>query len=171
MVRPDRLAQGLCDRSVLFEPTGAYHHAFERRLAKAGLPLAEIIRARPAASPKRSAAPAADPSPEEPAPVGARGEPLRHKADALDMAMLARFTALLEPPSRPVVSAALDEMKKLRVARRALVKDRVAALNRDDLRRAALLLRRRAAERLTQVERQIAQSTRWRARTSPPILP
>ena len=44
--------------------------------------------------------------------------------------MLARFAALLEPPVRPVVSAAIDALKELHGARRALLKDRVAAQNR-----------------------------------------
>src|SRR5918994_894237 len=73
---------GFAIARVAFEPTGAYHHAFERRLAEAG-----------------------------------------------HAAMLPRFAPLLEPPVRPVVSAALDTMKELHVARRALVKDRVAAQN------------------------------------------
>jgi transposase len=77
------------------------------------------------------------------------------KIDATDAAMLARFGALLEPPARPMASQALDEMKELHIARRALVKDRVAAKNRDHTRRSPLL-KRQAAERLTQIERQIA---------------
>ena len=68
--------------------------------------------------------------------------------------MLARLAAMLEPPIRPVISACLDEMKELHVARRALVKDRTAAMNRDHTRRSALL-KRQAAQRLTQIERQI----------------
>jgi hypothetical protein len=55
--------------------------------------------------------------------------------------MLARFAALLEPPVRPVVSAALDAMKELHGARRALVENRVAARNRDHAHRPALLKR------------------------------
>jgi transposase len=46
-------------------------------------------------------------------------------------------------------------MKELHVARRALVKDRTAAMNRDHVRRSALL-KRQAVQRLTQIERQIA---------------
>lgn len=120
---------------VAFEPTGAYHHAFERRLAEAGLPL---VKVNPRQARRFAEA------------IG------RHaKTDAVDAAMLARFAALLEPPVRPAVSAALDAMKELHVARRALVKDRVAARNRDHTHRAALL-KRQAAERLRQIERQIA---------------
>ena len=69
--------------------------------------------------------------------------------------MLARLAALLEPPVRPAVSQTLDDMKELIVARRALVKDRVAALQRDGVHR-SMLLKRQAAQRLAQIERQIA---------------
>ena len=69
--------------------------------------------------------------------------------------MLARFAALLEPPVRPVVSATVDAMKELHGARRALVKDRVAACNRDHTRRSPLL-KRQVRARLRQIERQLA---------------
>jgi transposase len=120
---------------VVFEPTGSYHHGFERQLADAGLPLCKV---NPRQARRFAEA------------IG------RHaKTDAVDAAMLARLAALLEPPVRPVISARLDEMKELHVARRALVKDRTAACNRDHTRRAALL-RRQPAQRLAQIERQIA---------------
>ena len=120
---------------VAFEPTGAYHRAFERRLAEAGLPL---VKVNPRHARRFAEA------------IG------RHaKTDAVDAAMLARFAALLEPPVRPVASATVDAMKELHVARRALVKDRVAARNRDHRHRAPLL-KRQARERLRQIDRQIA---------------
>jgi transposase len=120
---------------IAFEPTGAYHHAFERRLAEAGLPLVKV-------NPRRARRFAEA--------IG------RHaKTDAVDAAMLARFAALLEPPVRPVVSATIDAMKELHGARRALVKDRVAARNRDHTHRSALL-KRHARQRLRQIERQLA---------------
>jgi transposase len=120
---------------VVFEPTGSYHHGFERQLADAGLPLCKV---NPRQARRFAEA------------IG------RHaKTGAVDAAMLARLAALLEPPVRPVISARLDEMKELHVARRALVKDRTAACNRDHTRRAALL-KRQAAQRLAQIERQIA---------------
>ena len=60
---------------------------------------------------------------------------------------------------RPVVSATLDAMpgsaKELHGARRALVKDRVAARNRDHTHRSALL-KRQVRARLRQIERQLA---------------
>jgi transposase len=120
---------------VAFEPSGAYHRAFERRLAEAGLPL---VKVNPRQARRFAEA------------IG------RHaKTDAVDAALLARFAALLEPPVRPVVSAALDAMKELHGARRALVKDRVAACNRDHRYRVPLL-KRQAGERLRQIDRQIA---------------
>ena len=63
--------------------------------------------------------------------------------------------ALLELPSRPIVSETLDGMKELHVARLGLVKDRTAAKNREHVCR-SLLLKRHAAQRLAQIDRQIA---------------
>lgn len=120
---------------IVFEPTGPYHHAFEQQLAGAGLPLAKV---NPRQARRFAEA------------IG------RHaKTDAVDAAMLARLAALLEPPLRPTLSHELDTMKELTVARRALVKDRVAALQRNGIRRSALL-KRQASQRLAQIERQIA---------------
>jgi len=120
---------------VVFEPTGAYHHAFERSLAAAGLPLA---KANPLQARRFAQA------------IGQRA-----KTDAVDAAMLARFGALVELPAQAVVSETLDSMKELLVARRALVKDRTASLSRDQTRRSSLL-RRLADQRLLQVKRQVA---------------
>jgi transposase len=118
---------------VAFEPSGACHRAFERCLAAAGLALVKV----------------------NPRQARRFAEALgRHaKTDVVDAAMLARFAALLEPPVRPVLSATLDAMKELQVARRALVKDRVAARNRDHTHRSALL-ERQARARLAQIDRQ-----------------
>ena len=99
--------EGLVVARVAFEPTGAYHHGFERRLAAAGLPLCKV-------NPRQACRFAEA--------IGCHA-----KTDAVDAAMLARFAALIEPPTVPVASAALDEMKELHVARRALVKDPTAA--------------------------------------------
>ena len=120
---------------IVFEPTGAYHHDFERHLTKVGLPLVKI-------NPRQ-------------ARRFAEAIGVHAKTDAVDAAMLARFGAMLEPPVRAAVSSILDDMKELHVARLALVKDRVAARNRAHTRRSALL-KRQAGERLRQVERQIA---------------
>ena len=66
---------------VVFEPTGAYHRVLERSLARAGLPLAKI----------------------NPRHARRFAEALGQlaKTDRLDAALLARFGALLEPPTRP----------------------------------------------------------------------
>ena len=79
----------------------------------------------------------------------------RAKTDAVDAAMLARFGALDALQSRPVISQTLSDMKELLVARRGLVKDKVAATNRNHVHRARLL-KRLADQRLRQVERQLA---------------
>jgi transposase len=120
---------------IVYEPTGAYHHALEQRLAHAGLPLVKI---NPRQARRFAEA------------IGTHA-----KTDRVDAAMLARLGAMLEPPIRPAISQALDEMKELHVARLALVKDRVAAQNRAHTRRSPLL-KRQAADRLRQIDRQIA---------------
>ena len=97
---------------VVFEPTGRYHHAFERRLGRAGLPLAKV---NPRQARRFAEA------------IGCNA-----KTDAVDAAMLARMGALLE-----------------------LVKDRTTAKNREHVCRSPLL-KRHAAQRLAQIDRQIA---------------
>ena len=66
-----------------------------------------------------------------------------------------RGWALLKLPSRPITSETLDAMKELQIARLALVKDRTAARNREHVCRSPLL-KRPAAQRLAQIDRQIA---------------
>ena len=65
---------------IVFEPTGPYHHRFERRLGEVGMPLAKVnpLQARRFAQAAGSHA----------------------KTDAIDAAMLARMRALLTPPMR-----------------------------------------------------------------------
>jgi len=120
---------------VIFEPTGAYHRGLERQLGDAGVLMVKInpLQARRFAE-----------------AIGQRA-----KTDAVDAAMLARFGALDALQTRPVVSQTISDMKELLVARRGLVKDRVAAANRNHVLRSPLL-RRLVDQRLRQVERQIA---------------
>jgi transposase len=120
---------------VVFEPTGAYHRRLERKLGAAGLPM---IKVNPLHARRFAEA------------IGRRA-----KTDAVDAAMLARFGALDALQPRPMISETLTEMKELLVARRGLVKDRVAATNRNHVHQASLL-KQLAAQRLRQVERQIA---------------
>lgn len=119
---------------IVFEATGAYHRAFERALGGRGLPVVKI-------NPRQARR-----------FVEAVGK--RAKTDRVDAAMLARFGALLAPPVRPITSAILDQMTELHLARCALVKDRVAAQNRQ--KNLALdLLKCQTAQRLKQIEAQL----------------
>jgi transposase len=68
--------------------------------------------------------------------------------------MRTRFGAALEPPVRPVVDAVCDQMKELRSARDALIKDCVAANNRAQ-NLAIPLLKRQNAQRMKQIDTQI----------------
>jgi transposase len=120
---------------VVFEATGAYHRLLEHELGRAGVPMVKVnpLQARRFAE-----------------AIGRRA-----KTDAVDAAMLARFGALDALQARPMVSKTLRDMKELLVARRGLVKDRVAAANRAQV-QCSPLLKRHAAQRLRQVERQVA---------------
>jgi transposase len=120
---------------VVFEPTGPYHRAFERALAKAGLPLVKV-------NPRQ-------------ARRFAEATGKLAKTDRLDAALLARMGALLAIEPRPARSKALAELKEFYIAREALVKDRTAAKNRAKIRTLALL-KRQNAQRLDQIERQVA---------------
>jgi transposase len=124
-----------CIARVVFEPTGRYHHDFERRLDSAGLSLAKV---NPRQARRFAEA------------IGCNA-----KTDAVDAAMLARMGALLELPARPIATEALDNMKELQVARLGLIKDRTAARNRAHVCRSSLL-KRQAAQRLAQIDHQIA---------------
>ena len=119
---------------VVFEATGAYHRAFERALAAAGLPTSKV-------NPRQ-------------ARRFAEATGKLAKTDTIDAATLARFGALLTPQTREPVSQTLDEMKELQNARNALVKDRVATLNRQKQLRSAIL-KRLANQRLKQIDSQL----------------
>jgi len=119
---------------VVFEATGAYHRLFERTLAEAGLPLVKV-------NPRQ-------------ARRFAQATGKLAKTDRCDAAMLARMGSALQLTPRPVVNQTIDEMRELLNARDALIKDRVAALNR---RKNALspLVKRQLADRLRQIDSQI----------------
>jgi transposase len=120
---------------IVYEPTGPYHRAFERRLAAAG---AALVKVNP-----RQARRFAE----------ATGK--LAKTDRLDAAMLARMGALLELEARPAPSPLLNDLKDLHMAREALVKNRTAARNRAKNLTLAVL-KRHNAEQLRQIERQMA---------------
>ena len=95
---------------IVYEPTGPYHRAFERRLAEAGLALVKV-------NPRQ-------------ARRFAEATGRLAKTDRLDAAMLARMGAVLDLEARPARSPVLDALKDLHMAREALVKNRTAARNR-----------------------------------------
>ncbi len=119
---------------IVYEPTGPYHRAFERRLADAGFPLVKV-------DPRQ-------------ARRFAEATGRLAKTDRLDAAMLARMGALLNLEARPPRSPILNDLKDLSMAREALVKNRTAARNRAKTLTLSLL-RRHNAEQIRQIERQI----------------
>jgi transposase len=123
----------LAPERIVYEATGAYHRRFERTLG-ASLPLIKM-------NPQHTHA-------------FARATGRLSKTDRIDAAMLARFAALIAPDIRPLRSQALDALCELVAARRALVKDRTATLNRQKNLTIALL-KRQAAQRLKQIADQI----------------
>jgi transposase len=120
---------------IVYEPTGPYHRAFERRLANARFSLVKV-------NPRQ-------------ARRFAEASGRRAKTDRRDAVMLARMGALLGLEARPVRSPILNDLKDLSMAREALVKNRTAARNR--AKNLTLpILRRHNGEQLRQIERQIA---------------
>ena len=119
---------------IVFEATGPYHRLFERRLDQQGLPFAKVN--------PRQARRFAE----------ATGKLV--KTDRVDAIMLARFGALLEPECRSLRSQALDQLAEIIAARRSLVRDRTATTNRSKTLTLGLL-KRLAANRLQQINRQI----------------
>ena len=122
-------------RSVVYEPTGHWHRAFEEALLKAGLPLA---RANPLQA-RRFAQ--------------AMGQ--RVKTDAVDARVLAQMGTALNLRPTEVSSPTQRALAELRVARDALVKDRTAALNRQKHLRHRLLMAQNKT-RLSQIDRHLA---------------
>lgn len=120
---------------VVFEATGAYHRAFERTLATAGLPM---VKVNPRQARRFAEA------------IGKLA-----KTDRIDAAMLARMGVMLNLTSRPIVSQTLDEMKEFLSARDALVADHTASLIREKEVRSPLL-KRQIAQRLKQIKAQIS---------------
>ena len=118
---------------VVYEPTGRYHRTLERALAAAGMPIAKVNprQARRFAEATGNLA----------------------KTDALDAAMLTRMGAVLSLEARPVPSAIINDLRDLRTARNALIKDQVAALTRAKTITLPLLKHQNAA-RLKQIEAQ-----------------
>ena len=119
---------------IVFEPTGPYHRTFERTLGESGLPLAKV---NPRQARRFAEA------------IGTLA-----KTDRIDALVLARMGALVEPAVRTPCEATLQDLRELRIAREALVKDRTATLNRQKTLTVALL-KRQTAQRLKQIEAQL----------------
>jgi transposase len=77
------------------------------------------------------------------------------KTDRIDAELLARMGEALALGARPIASRRMTDLRELLTARRALSKDRTAALNRQK-RLTVPLLKRQTAQRLKQVETQMA---------------
>ncbi len=120
---------------IVYEPTGSYHRAIERRLDLAG---AALVKVNP-----RQARRFAE----------ATGK--LAKTDRMDAAMLARMGAALELEARPVRSPLFNDLKDLHMAREALLKNRTAAKNRAK-NLTLSVLKRHNVEQLRQIERQMA---------------
>ena len=124
---------------IVYEATGHYHRSFESALAQAGLPLAKV---NPRQARRFAEA------------FGALA-----KSDRIDAAMLAEMGRRLQPDIREPASQALNTLRDLQSARRALIKDRTAAKNR--LARHSLdLLKAHTQARLEQIAQQIADIDR-----------
>lgn len=121
---------------IVYEPTGAYHKAFERFMLAQGIALSKVNPrlARRFAEVTGNLA----------------------KTDREDAEMLARYGLLLNPRLLRQNTAAFNDLKELHVARLALIKDRTATSNRGK-NLTQPLLRRHNAARLKQIEAQLAQ--------------
>ena len=119
---------------IVFEATGAYHRLLQQALVEAGLPWVKV-------NPRQ-------------ARRFAQAAGKLAKTDRCDALILARMGAALGlEPSAPL-SQTVEAMKELVNARDALVKDRVAALNRQAI-TVSPLIKRQLAQRLRQVDSQI----------------
>ncbi len=119
---------------IVYEATGAYHHAFERNLWPAGLPLARVnpLHARRFAQASGKLA----------------------KTDKADAAMLAEMGMALAPRLLIVPSQVLDNVREVYGAREALIKDRTALRNRLEGARLPLI-KKQINQRLKQIEKHI----------------
>ncbi len=96
---------------IVYEPTGAYHKAFERFMMVQGVALSKVnprLARRFAEATGRLA-----------------------KTDRIDAALLARYGTLLEPRLLQASAQIHNDLKELHMARLALIKDRTAAKNRE----------------------------------------
>jgi transposase len=121
---------------IVFEPTGAYHKTFQRTMHTKGFPLNKVnpLHAR----------------------RFAQAAGILTKTDRVDAAMLARMGMALELVPQEVVAEDIQVLGKLYTAKRGLMKDRTAALNRQKL-LSHPILKRQCAARLRQIRHQMAK--------------
>jgi transposase len=119
---------------IVFEATGAYHRLFQQALVEAGLPWVKV-------NPRQ-------------ARRFAEATGKLAKTDRCDALMLARMGRALDLEPRAPASRTVEAMQELVNARDALVKDRVAALNRQAI-AVSPLIKRQLARRLRQIDGQI----------------
>jgi transposase len=150
---------------VVLEATGAYHRAVTSALVAAGIPVA-VVNPRQVRDFARSTGQLA-------------------KTDRLDAAMLARFAAVVRPPTRPIPSEATLELAALLERRRQLVEMLTAEKNRLQVARKPVrpsvqqvirALEKALAAADDEIGRWIRQSPAWRAqedllRTVPGVGP
>jgi transposase len=118
---------------VVYEATGPYHAALERRFG-GELPLVKVnpLQARRFAQSTGS----------------------RAKTDAVDARMLAQMGAALNLDPQAPISETLRELKELQVARQAMIKDKTRLLNRIKTQMVAFVVKQSKA-RLALIERQL----------------
>ena len=119
---------------IVFEATGAYHRLFQQAMVEVGLPWVKVnpCRARRFAQATGKLA----------------------KTDRRDALMLARMGAVLDLETRDPRQQDGRGLEELVNARDALIKDRVAALNRQAI-AVSPLIKRQLAQRLRQIDGQI----------------
>lgn len=124
---------------IVYEPTGAFHRAFEQALLAEGLPLSKV-------NPRRARR---------------FGEAMGKltKTDPLDAEMLANFAAKGDLRILPREAADLNDLKALLAARRTLIKDRTAARNRSKTLTQPLLIQQNT-QRLEQIASQLDELDR-----------
>jgi len=119
---------------IVFEPTGAYHRSLEQFLGMRNLPYVKVN------------------------PLHAKrfGEAMGKlaKTDVADAKMLAFYGVTLEPKPNTKKSQALVNLHELVVARKALIKDKTAAANRQHVQTISLL-KRQLTRRLKQINTDI----------------
>ena len=121
---------------VVFEPSGPYHRLLEQRLTKAGVAMVKVnprYARRFAEATGRLA-----------------------KTDRIDASVLARMGAALDLQPHPGPSEVDQDLRELSLARRALIKDRTAAQNREQVAQNAII-RRQLKARLSQIEKQVGE--------------